>query len=116
MSNNLTYTQWVNDLLDLYNYAKELDDCEWQKSIMTQLYESDPVNFDSNSSLSPSALWKQYEDIIQQMVALYDQARSSRNDVELEKIKERLWDLKQQRIRVAKYIQGIPVQLKKESS
>ncbi|WP_010268519.1 hypothetical protein [Paenibacillus senegalensis] len=116
MSTHQTYMQWVNDQLDLYNYAKQLCDVEWQQSILARLRESAPSTFDTSCSPSATTLWKQYEEIIQQMVNLYEQARCSHNEGELEQIKERMWQLKQQRIHVAKAIQDFSVQTKKPSS
>lgn len=111
------YRQWVNDQLDLYNYAGQIHDLEWQREIMNCLYEANRERLEKlGGANSPTALWKQYEEIIQEMISLYDQARGSKDQAEHEHIRKRMWQLKQQRIRVARTIRNLPEPSKKQSS
>lgn len=107
MTTSNSYTIWVNDQLDLLNYAKQLGDQDWQDNILHRLKEVDQASFDSVQVNPQASLWNQYEAIIQEMVALYDQVRSSRDSLKEHQIKERIWELKQQRVQVAKLIKSL---------
>lgn len=107
MNTTISYTIWVNDQLDLLNYAKQLGDQDWQDNILHRLREVDQASFDLVQVNPQASLWNQYEAIIQEMVALYDQVRSSRDSLEENQIKERIWELKQQRVQVAKLIKSL---------
>ncbi|KQN96223.1 hypothetical protein [Paenibacillus sp. Leaf72] len=97
------YTQiWINDHLDLINYAMQIGDQEWQAELVAALQEMNVPSYPSEEVVK-ELLWRQYDEVLRQMLAIYEQLRNSafKGDLNIEK---QLWSLKLRRVNLAKQI------------
>jgi len=99
---------WINDHLDLLNYAKQIGDLQWQEEILHKLKQSDTELYNQLQSQMQTRLWQQFDFINQRVLELYRQARDNNgNTTELSQLKEELWGLKLQRIRVVQQLREL---------
>ncbi|MGG3940893.1 hypothetical protein ABEV54_05440 [Peribacillus psychrosaccharolyticus] len=98
MKNNKTFLT-VDEYLDLYLFAKNLGDIQWQNEIIAQLKNH---NQKTDKTWEIQALWESFERVNNKILALYKELR---NDSTIsEAIGEKLWTLKQQRIEISREI------------
>jgi hypothetical protein len=85
----------VNDYLDLYLFAKKIDDTLWQHEIIEKLRDFSTERSIKNQPLDKDALWKKYKIINEEIYTLYQELQNPFTNDELQ---EKIMDLKQQRI------------------
>jgi|SRR3954469_17671304 hypothetical protein len=101
MSEEENYLE-VNDYLDLYLLSGSLGDNIWQEEILGKLQTiHHNENTHQDSSLMIDNLWKQYKMINVEILALYNLLQKHPANEEL---KEKIWNLRQQRISISSQI------------
>jgi hypothetical protein len=91
----------INDYLDLYLYARNIDDILWQNEIIEKLQNLLNGSSLKNQSLDSDTLWEKYKYINKEILTLYHQLRDhSIND----DLQEKILNLKQQRISLGRQI------------
>ncbi|MCD1258344.1 hypothetical protein B5M42_005740 [Paenibacillus athensensis] len=99
-----TYQQyvqgWVDDYLDLYNFAAQLGDTHWQQEIMHTLKNKDQ----HVQSLLQQQLWQLFDSVNRKMLELFEQMRATQNQAEKETIREQVWELKLIRVEIVRKI------------
>ncbi|WP_311082937.1 hypothetical protein [Paenibacillus polymyxa] len=96
----------VDDYLDLLNYAKQLNDIEWQQELKEalrhQLMEKGKAIKDSEIN----TLWRHFDQINDELLRLFDLLRNSNNAADRNSWSEQIWELKLKRIKLEKQIQA----------
>ncbi|WP_216624754.1 hypothetical protein [Paenibacillus foliorum] len=95
---------WVDDYLDLYNYARKLGDTEWQQQILQTLNNKDELRETLQYNL-----WKMFDTINGKMLELYEQLRRSKDSNQIETLREQVWELRNQRIVISRRIKAISI-------
>ncbi|GFN33642.1 hypothetical protein [Paenibacillus xylaniclasticus] len=98
---------WVNDHLDLYNYAVRIGDQEWQLQILASLANKDDYAAELNNQAVKLQLWMEFEWINREMLALFDVMRTqSPDEKQFTKLRQAMHELKQRRIAIMKQIKS----------
>lgn len=98
--------RWIDDHLDLYNFAGQLGDQEWQQQIIATMQEHKKfVNEEIRYSVTQQ-LWRRFDSINNRMLELFSQIKESTNSEEESVIRERIWKLRLQRIDLARKIKS----------
>ncbi|NEW09837.1 hypothetical protein GK047_28360 [Paenibacillus sp. SYP-B3998] len=94
---------WINDHLDLYNYALQLGDTQWQKQILHTLSQ-----FEHHLTRQfEFQLWQRFDAINQNMLKLFQQIKDKKqNGAEEQQLREKVWQLKLQRLEIVKMIKA----------
>jgi hypothetical protein len=95
---------WINDYLDLYNFAGQLGDVEWQNEILSNLKIAKIEIQKETYAKKRDELWQKFDYINQELLSLYQKIRQSQLENEVEKLKSQVWELKLQRILISKEI------------
>ncbi|MEK4157783.1 hypothetical protein [Paenibacillus odorifer] len=96
----------VDDYLDLLNYAKAINDGQWQADIIDRLNKLSKASHAETTEQSVNELWIQFDDINAILMDLFNKLRESADPVEQYRWKEKVWELKQERINLSKKIQS----------
>ncbi|NBD22895.1 hypothetical protein [Paenibacillus glycinis] len=99
--------QWVDDQLDLYNFALALGDTAWQTEIAEALCRQESAYDDKIREWTKEQLWLQFNTINYKMMELFTLMRQSGNSEEESAIRDLIWQLKQQRMDLAKRIKEL---------
>ncbi|RAV01716.1 hypothetical protein [Paenibacillus sp. YN15] len=95
--------QWINDHLDLYNYAGEQGDRDWQQEILQALAEKEQRIASEWKAKTRDELWRQYDEVNGLLLELYAELRGRDKQAQQELI-ERLLLLKQQRLEISRQL------------
>ncbi|MCK9857222.1 hypothetical protein [Paenibacillus sp. ATY16] len=95
-------TQWINDYLDLFNYAKQIGDLEWQQEITRSLAGWKEQTSQQALSTKAAELWRKFDVINRKMIDLYQQLRNSDDSSDLKTLREEVWLLKLQRVELSR--------------
>lgn len=98
---------WVDDYLDLYNYALRLGDLEWQRDIIRLLKEKDAIIQEELHRMMAEELWRLFDQINGKMLQIFEELRHTDSAKRTEELRERAWELKVQRNAVTKKIRAI---------
>jgi len=98
--------KWTDDHLDLLNYAIQLGDREWQEELIGTLRERQQHVQAEWRGIQERELWRKYEAINRKMLVLFAQMRASANQIETRVLQDELWELKIERIRIAKQLRA----------
>jgi len=94
--------RWINDYLDLYNFAVSIGDTAWQQDILQTLQERDNYIWAEITRNIQAELWLRFDNINRKMLDLYEQLRSSANsDNEKRQLQEQVWEFKMQRMNIS---------------
>lgn len=96
----------VDDYLDLYNYAKAINDGQWQADIIESLKALQAVTVQGSREESVRALWLQFDQVNMALTTLFNKLREHEASGDQSLLKEQVWELKLERIRLAKKIQS----------
>ncbi|SDF95678.1 hypothetical protein SAMN04488542_12192 [Fontibacillus panacisegetis] len=96
--------RWVDDYLDLFNYAGTIGDVEWQKEIIEILNNSKALIQHEIRTTIMQHLWHKYDLVNEKMLELFSKMKHVNSSVEELSIKELIWNLKLQRIDLARRI------------
>jgi hypothetical protein len=101
-----TTSLWVDDYLDLYNFAGRLGDTEWQQEIVQTLRKKDLyIQAEIQESLQYN-LWKMFDSINRKMLEIYEQLRKSKDNHQIESLREQVWELRNQRVVISRRIKA----------
>ncbi|GMK38407.1 hypothetical protein PCCS19_14610 [Paenibacillus sp. CCS19] len=101
---------WVNDQLDLYNYALQIGDAHWQQHILETLSNKDAYLQELFKEQENQRLWGQFNEINQSMLQLLEEIRTQSLDREqLEAIRTKLSELKKRRLVIVQKINAVKV-------
>lgn len=98
--------QWLDDHLDLMNYAVEMGDEEWQAELLLILKDKDRWIERELKQKKKDELWRHYDRINSLLVELYSELRSSGHK-EQQELMDRLLALKQQRLEISRQLATI---------
>jgi len=99
---------WVNDHLDLYNYAIEIGDNEWQREIEATLARKDAYAESLRSQAVKRRLWSEFDLINRRMLEMFDAMRmQSPDETQLEKFRNAMDELKRRRMAIVKQIKSV---------
>ncbi|ETT63144.1 MULTISPECIES: hypothetical protein [Paenibacillus] len=96
----------IDDYLDLLNYAKAINDEQWQADLLEQLKNYEALVEEKKQVDSVRALWTRFDDINGLLMQLFDKLREHEDTPDSALWKERIWELKMERIHVAKQLQA----------
>ncbi|MGO4107275.1 hypothetical protein [Paenibacillus sp. YAF4_2] len=102
ISNQTIARQWINDYLDLYNYAKQIGDIEWQQQLIRILARSEEESHQLALTRKASELWQQFDIINKKMMDLYHQLRTSDDSSKLRTLQEEVWVLRLKRVELSR--------------
>ncbi|BBI31860.1 hypothetical protein [Cohnella abietis] len=88
---------WIDDQLDLFNFAVEIGDSEWQNQILEQFKHKEVAIEELKAHRVRQELWIRFDEVNQKMLELYEQLRINDNSDRQQALKERVWELKVQR-------------------
>ncbi len=93
----------VDDYLDLLNYAKAINDGQWQADILDRLKLLNTASLAEKTEQSVKELWVQFDEINTMLMELFSKQRENGNSGE--QYREKIWELKLERINLSKKIQ-----------
>ncbi|MDF2660070.1 MAG: hypothetical protein K0Q94_2861 [Paenibacillus sp.] len=97
---------WINDYLDLYNYAVALGDSEWQLELINKLKQNG-VHIERHLRENQrEQLWKMFDSINRNMLEIYDELRDTKNVKKSEILKEQVWELKIRRLDISRKLKA----------
>lgn len=105
-SRTLYTQQWIDDHLDLWNYAGEIGDEEWQAELLLILQDKEPRVDRELKQKKKDELWRRYDSINMLLLELYSELRNPANREQPE-LMERLMALKQQRLEISRQLATI---------
>lgn len=101
---SLTQT-WVNDYLDLYNYARTIEDSEWAEDILRKLQDQkDALLEEERKAILLRELLTSYDRINKQLVDIFSKLRVASEGYQTESLQEQWFKLKLMRIDVSRKI------------
>ncbi|WP_100487172.1 hypothetical protein [Sporolactobacillus pectinivorans] len=102
MLNQAKYAQ-IDNYLDLYRFAGELNDTEWQNEILGLLAE---LHQDHSDSENQKNLQQQFMEVNRQILTLYQRLRCHTLEA-TDKVTNRLYALKQRRLELGREIDAL---------
>ncbi|MGO4181419.1 hypothetical protein AB4Z45_04200 [Paenibacillus sp. MCAF9] len=92
---------WVDDYLDLYNFAVMIGDAEWQQQILQNLHAKDNhIRLEIEHGIRVD-LWLRFDQINRKMLDIYEQLRNAHNSEQQIQLREKVWEFKLQRVMIA---------------
>lgn len=95
----------VDDYLDLLNYAKAINDGQWQADIIESLKNFNATSEEHRREENVRELWNRFDHINRNLLELFDKLRENEDSEDSYRWKEQIWELKMERITLAKQIQ-----------
>lgn len=105
-SNVLYIRQWTDDHLDLLNYARKLNDAEWQADLLRALADRESLVDQEWKQRKKDELWRRYDRINVMLLELYSELQSAGHEDQQE-LMARLMLLKQQRLEISRQLATI---------
>ncbi|SEN07598.1 hypothetical protein [Paenibacillus sp. OV219] len=99
--------RWVDDYLDMYNYAGQIGDVMWQQQILADIRNREQIMREEALNVAKEELWEQFNTVNHQVMELIARRKYCENVEEDMTIKELIENLKQQRVELAKQIKKI---------
>ncbi|WP_058301488.1 hypothetical protein [Gorillibacterium timonense] len=98
---------WINDHLDLYNYALALGDSEWQAELK-QRFLAREKHFNSvTADLLRQDLWRMFDQINVKMLELFGELRSEQDREREAELRSKVWELKVMRVEIVRKIKSL---------
>ncbi|WP_028562936.1 hypothetical protein [Paenibacillus pinihumi] len=109
MTAKLIAQRWIDDHLDLYNYAVKVRDTAWQEDILFTLKQKELHIAGEIRYTIKTRLWQKFDQINQELMSLYEQLHGLKDEEnpDSQQIKEKLWGLKLERLHVAQQLRGL---------
>ena len=95
----------IDDYLDLFNYAKAINDGQWQAEIIENLKKLGGISEEQKRMNHVKDLWTRFDQINLMLLGLFDKLNNQEDTAESYRWKEKIWELKMERINLAKQIQ-----------
>jgi len=102
----------VDDYLDLLNYAKAINDGQWQAEIIHSLKNLKAASPEEQGAESVNELWSRFDEINAALMGLFHKLQNNEFSVEQYRWKEQIWELKLERIELSKKIQKRYIQIR----
>ncbi|MBH5318402.1 hypothetical protein I6N90_11340 [Paenibacillus sp. GSMTC-2017] len=98
-------TTWLNDYLDLYNFAGQINDTAWQEELL-QIIRSGPSGENSinKHELGKEELWGEFNLLNHKLLQLFAQIKTSNSLFEIETVQQLIQSLKQRRLEVGRQL------------
>lgn len=93
----------TDDYLDLYNYARQLGDIEWQQQILHTLQDRSLADKEISYFILQD-LWNKFDTVNQKLIRLYEQLKEITDKSQAEQLREQVWELKLQRVAITRKI------------
>ncbi|SDW89677.1 hypothetical protein [Paenibacillus sp. CF384] len=100
-------SNWFDDYLDLYNFAKQLGDQQWQEELLEAMRHKNALDREEAVRSAKEELWHKFNTINHQMMDLLAQMKQSSDPAEESTIRELIGTLKLQRMDLAKKIKSL---------
>lgn len=102
------YTRsWVDDYLDLYNFAKSIGDSAWQEDILNKLQDREFLIQEDLQYIHQQDLWTMFDRVNETMMELFHQLREATNRNQANMLLEKVWELKLKRVEIARKIRTL---------
>lgn len=102
------YTRsWVDDYLDLYNFAKSIGDTAWQKDILEKLQDRNSIIREDLRQVNQQDLWKMFDCVNAKMMELFHQLREATSRNQANVLLEKVWELKLKRVEITRKIRTL---------
>lgn len=98
---------WINDHLDLYNYAVQIGDTAWQDQIMNRLNNRDRFIEQECEAQLKHELWLRFDQINAKMLSIYSKIKASAHAEDHIALLEEAWALKLERVRLGRKLRGL---------
>ena len=98
---------WINDQLDLYNYAKSIGDAAWQADIVERLLHRDEYIEREIEEMLLQQLWKMFDQVNGRLQQLFRQLRQTFEQAKQEELREKVWQLKLERVHLTQMIRSL---------
>jgi hypothetical protein len=95
----------IDDYLDLLNYALAINDEQWQADLLDRLKNYKDLAEEQKQVDTVRELWTRFDHINLMLLQLFDKLKDDENAENSDQWKEQIWELKMERITVAKQIQ-----------
>jgi len=99
--------RWLDDYLDLYNYALRIGDEQWQADILRTLRQKEKLHAGDETERLKLALWARFVSICQEVLSLYEVMRFSKDAKFQRSLLEKAWSLKIERIHIGRQIHSL---------
>ena len=104
---NAVREQWLNDYLDLYQFAREIGDLDWQQDILRKLQKWDVLVKEQMDTMLINHLWQKFDEINIKLLDIYRKMKNTPLDYEFEQLQDKAWELKQERVNVSQKLRCI---------
>ncbi|WP_151733948.1 hypothetical protein [Paenibacillus tengchongensis] len=101
----------VDDYLDLLNYAKAIQDEQWQADIIEKLKNYNALTENTKWD-DMHRLWTRFDQVNRTLLELFERLREEEDNEDSGQWKEQIWELKLERITLAKQIQERYIKIK----
>lgn len=98
---------WVDDHLDLYNYAGSLGDTQWQAELKERFLAREEHFRSITSDQLRQDLWRMFDQINAKMLELFGQLRGANDREQEAELRERVWELKVMRVEIVRKIKSL---------
>lgn len=95
----------IDDYLDLLNYAIAINDEQWQADLLDRLKNYKDLAEAQKQVDSVRELWSRFDHINFMLLQLFDKLRDHEDAEGSDQWKEQIWELKMERITIAKQLQ-----------
>ncbi|UQZ36565.1 hypothetical protein C2I18_25315 [Paenibacillus sp. PK3_47] len=95
----------IDDYLDLLNYAKQMNDEQWQADIIETLNNFRQISEEEQRAENVRELWSRFDEVNHLLLELFDKLRDGEDAEDSGRWKEQIWEMKLERITLSRQIQ-----------
>ncbi|RAP76753.1 hypothetical protein [Paenibacillus montanisoli] len=100
-------SHWMDDYLDLYNFAKQIGDRDWQEQLLEAMRRKEELEREETLRAARDELLQQFNTVNHQMMELIAHLKQSATPEEETTILELIGTLKAKRMDLAKKIKSL---------
>ncbi|EFM09679.1 conserved hypothetical protein [Paenibacillus curdlanolyticus YK9] len=107
MTQRKPHATWLDDYLDLYNYAGQLQDTAWQEELLNTIRNGPPAELHADQELPKQRqkeLWTEFQALNNKLIELFELIKMSKSQQELEGIRQVMWALKRRRLEIGRQL------------
>ena len=108
-TNHRIWQDWMNDFLDLYNFAGSIGDREWQAELLDAMKDAGKHLQEDMNVAARKELRLRFEAINNRMMELFKKLRETDDPEEEDRYRDELRELRSQRIELAKRLTPKPI-------
>ncbi|MEO3945648.1 hypothetical protein [Gorillibacterium sp. CAU 1737] len=98
---------WINDHLDLYNYAGRIGDREWQADLKQRFLTREEHLSTITVEVLRQDLWRIFDQINVKMLELFGELRAEPDQEREAELRDKVWELKSMRIEIVRKIKSL---------